>query len=67
MTVRLFFCLFLLIKDLPIAIALKAMGVESDQEIVQMVGSEEMVLVAMAPCLEECHRASVFTQAQVIV
>ena len=46
-------------------IVLKAMGAESDQEIVQMVGSEESVLVAMAPCLEECHRAQVFSQHQV--
>ncbi|ELT94631.1 hypothetical protein CAPTEDRAFT_178602 [Capitella teleta] len=53
-------------EDLPIAIALKAMGIESDQEIVQMVGSEEMVLAAMAPCLEECHRAQVYTQVQAL-
>lgn len=47
------------------AVAFKAMGIECDQEIVQMIGSEEEVLAAMAPCLEECHRAQVFTQNQV--
>lgn len=53
-------------EDIPIAIAFKAMGVECDQEIVQMVGSEEDTLAAMAPCLEECHRAQVFTQNQAL-
>lgn len=43
------------------------MGLESEQEFVQMIGSEEEVLGAMAPCLEECHRAGVFTQLQVSV
>ena len=52
-------------QDIPITIVFKAMGVESDQEVVQLVGSEEKVLVAMAPCLEECHRTQVFTQIQV--
>lgn len=47
------------------AIVFKAMGVESDQEIVQLVGNEEHVLAAMAPCLEECHKFQIFTQNQV--
>ena len=47
------------------AIAFKAMGIECDQEIVQMIGSEEEILTSVAPCLEECHRAQVFTQLQV--
>lgn len=42
------------------------MGIECDQEIVQMIGSEEEVLICIAPCLEECHRAQVFSQNQVI-
>lgn len=46
-------------------IVFKAMGVECDQEIIQMVGSEEDTLVAMAPCLEECQRSQVYTQNQV--
>lgn len=53
------------VQDLPVAIVFKAMGIECDQEIVQMVGGEEDMLAAMAPCLEECHRAQVFTQNQV--
>ena len=50
------------IQDIPVAIVFKAMGVECDQEIVQMVGCEEKTIAALAPCLEECHRAQVFTQ-----
>jgi DNA-directed RNA polymerase III subunit RPC2 len=43
----------------------KAMGVEADQEIVQMVGTEEAILSAMVPCLEDCQKAEVYTQTQV--
>ena len=53
------------IQDVPIAILFKAMGVESDQEIVQMIGTEDIVLSSLAPCIEECHKAKVFTQTQV--
>ena len=49
----------------PVAIVFKAMGIESDQEIVQLVGTEEDIMIAMAPCLEECHKAQVYTQNQV--
>ncbi|KAJ8315119.1 hypothetical protein KUTeg_007269 [Tegillarca granosa] len=53
-------------EDIPVAIAFKAMGIECDQEIVQMIGSEEEVLICIAPCLEECHRAQVFSQNQAL-
>lgn len=53
-------------EDIPVAIAFKAMGMECDQEIVQMIGSEEEILTSVAPCLEECHRAQVFTQLQAL-
>ena len=52
--------------DIPIVIIFKAMGIESDQEIVQMIGSEDQILSAVAPCLEECHKAQVFTQTQAL-
>ena len=42
------------------------MGIESDQEIVQLVGCEEKIVAALAPCLEECHRARVFSQTQAL-
>ena len=43
----------------------KAMGMESEQEIVQMVGCEEEVVAAFAPSLEDCHKLHVYTQQQV--
>lgn len=43
----------------------QAMGVESDQEIVQMIGTEEHVMAAFAPSLEECQKAQIFSQTQV--
>ena len=46
-------------------IVFKGMGIESDQEVVQMIGTEDKFLAALAPCLEECHRTSTFTQTQV--
>ncbi|XP_006817610.1 DNA-directed RNA polymerase III subunit RPC2-like, partial [Saccoglossus kowalevskii] len=51
-------------EDIPIAIMFKAMGIECDQEIVQMIGTEDQILSAIAPSLEECHKAQIFTQTQ---
>ncbi|KAL3881750.1 hypothetical protein ACJMK2_028145, partial [Sinanodonta woodiana] len=53
-------------EDIPVAIIFKAMGIECEQEIVQMIGSEEEVFSAVAPCLEECHKAQVFSQLQAL-
>ena len=57
---------FHIFQDIPVAIVFKAMGFECEQEFVQMIGSEEEILAAIAPCLEECHRAQVFSQLQVM-
>ena len=43
----------------------KAMGIESDQEIVQMVGTEEDVSNTFAASLEECNNLQVYTKIQV--
>ncbi|KAM7288467.1 DNA-directed RNA polymerase III subunit RPC2 [Ixodes scapularis] len=53
-------------EDIPIAIVFKGMGLESDQEIVQMIGSADSILSTFAPSLEECHRSQVFTQTQAL-
>ena len=42
------------------------MGVVSDQEIVQMVGTDDAIMTAFAASLEECNRASIFTQLQAL-
>lgn len=46
-------------------VMIQGMGVESDQEIVQMIGTEEYVMASFAPSLEECQKAQIFTQTQV--
>ena len=53
-------------KDIPIAIVFKAMGVTSDQEIVQMVGTDDNIMTSFSASLEECHKATVFTQSQAL-
>ena len=44
--------------DIPIVSVFKAMGVLSDQEIVQTVGSEEHILSTFAPSLEEIQNGT---------
>ena len=53
------------VQDLPVIVVFKAMGIESDQEAVQMIGTEEKILAAVAPCLEESIKAGIHTQKQV--
>lgn len=53
-------------EDVPIAIVLKAMGVESDLEAVQLVGSEQYILDALALSLEEPAKMGIFTQLQAL-
>ena len=52
--------------NIPIVVVFKAMGVITDQEIVQLIGSEEEVLSVFAPSLEECANLQVFTQLQAL-
>ncbi|GIY60587.1 DNA-directed RNA polymerase III subunit RPC2 [Caerostris extrusa] len=49
-------------EDIPICIIFKAMGFESDQYIVQMIGVDDETLRKLYPCIEECRKASIFTQ-----
>ena len=53
-------------EDIPVAIVFKAMGILSDQEIVQMVGTDDRVMTSFSPSLEECHRANIHTQLQAL-
>ena len=48
------------------AIIFKAMGIVSDQEIVQMIGTADDVQTALAPSLEECVKSNIFTQKQAL-
>jgi len=52
--------------DIPIVVLLKAMGVTSDQEIVQLVGSEGKFAQAIAASLNECSQLRVYSQKQAL-
>ncbi|KAL3822037.1 hypothetical protein ACHAXA_007830 [Cyclostephanos tholiformis] len=55
-----------LADDVPICVAMKAMGVESDIEFVQSVGSEPEVVDALALSLEEPTKLGIVTQRQAL-
>ncbi len=50
--------------DLPVCVVLKAMGVTSDQALVQMVGSAYLDM--LAPSLDECAKLDIFTDTQAL-
>ena len=54
-----------ILQDIPIVAVFKAMGMESDQEIVQVIGVEDSIMSIFAPNLEECHKLQIYTQTQV--
>lgn len=41
---------------------MKAMGIESDQEAVQLVGQDQAYASLLAPTLEECRSLHLYTQ-----
>lgn len=47
-------------------IIFKAMGIVSDQEIMQLIGTEEEFMKKFAPSLEECHALNIFAQNQAL-
>lgn len=55
-----------LTEDIPIVIIFKAMGVESDQEIVEFIGVEDRMTACFGPSLEECQKEQIFTQNQAL-
>ena len=50
----------------PIVIVMKAMGIESDQEVTQLIGNEGIYTGLFAPSLQECKQQSIFTQQQAL-
>lgn len=42
------------------------MGICSDLEIMQLVGTDEVTLKKMAPCILDCHNLKIFTQHQAL-
>lgn len=54
-------------EDIPIVLALKAMGIQSDHEILLMVAGTDMVYQdTFSINFEECSKAGVFTQQQAL-
>ncbi|CAF0705914.1 unnamed protein product [Brachionus calyciflorus] len=51
-------------EDIPLVIIFKALGITSDQEIIQLVGLEDYIVEALTPCIYEAHSYQVFTQQQ---
>lgn len=51
---------------IPIAIIMKGMGIESDLEIVQLIGSEPHIIDALAPSLEDSNKQGILTQLQAL-
>ncbi|XP_055949734.1 DNA-directed RNA polymerase III subunit RPC2-like [Argiope bruennichi] len=49
-------------EDIPLFVIFKAMGFESDQYITQMIGTDEITLTKLFPCIEECRKLDVFSQ-----
>ncbi|XP_042436786.1 DNA-directed RNA polymerase III subunit 2-like isoform X1 [Zingiber officinale] len=53
-------------KPIPIMVILKAMGMESDQEIVQMVGRDPRYGDLLFPSIQECAFERIYTQQQAL-
>lgn len=54
------------VDDVPIVVVLKAMGMETDQEIIQLVGSEGIYADGLAPSLNEASQLAIYTQSQAL-
>ncbi|CAF0839847.1 unnamed protein product [Adineta ricciae] len=55
-----------LTDDIPIVVVFKAYGIQSDQEIAELVGFEDDILNCFSASIEECHRLGIFTQIQAL-
>ncbi|GMN19792.1 hypothetical protein TIFTF001_039892 [Ficus carica] len=53
-------------KKIPIMVVMKAMGMESDQEVIQMLGRDPRYGALLMPSLEECAKEGIYTQEQAL-
>jgi DNA-directed RNA polymerase III subunit RPC2 len=53
-------------KPIPIIVVMKAMGMESDQEVVQMVGRDPRYGDLLFPSIQECASERIYTQQQAL-
>eukprot|EP00730_Choanoeca_flexa_P002715 TRINITY_DN11144_c0_g1_i2.p1 TRINITY_DN11144_c0_g1~~TRINITY_DN11144_c0_g1_i2.p1 ORF type:complete len:1157 (+),score=338.60 TRINITY_DN11144_c0_g1_i2:119-3589(+) len=55
-----------LAEEVPLVTIIKAMGVTSDQEVMQLIGADPDTMSLFAPSVEQCANLSVFTQNQAL-
>ena len=53
-------------EDLNVIVVLKAMGIQGDQECLAYVGTEEEMVSALVPTVQECKSLGVHTQQQAL-
>ncbi|XP_058743798.1 DNA-directed RNA polymerase III subunit 2-like [Vicia villosa] len=53
-------------EKVPLMVVMKAMGMESDQEVVQLIGRDPRYSLLILPSIEQCTQSGVFTQAQAL-
>lgn len=54
-------------SEIPIFIIFKAMGIQSEQEIAQLIGSEQVYLEAISLSMQECLSKNIYTQKQALI
>jgi len=54
-------------NEIPIFIIFKAMGIQSEQEIAQLIGSEHVYLEAISLSMQECLQLNINTQRQALI
>ncbi|WJX09333.1 DNA-directed RNA polymerase III subunit 2 [Trifolium repens] len=53
-------------KKVPLMVVMKAMGMECDQEVAQLIGRDPCLSSLLLPSFEECTKCGVSTQAQAL-
>ncbi|CAH1448175.1 unnamed protein product [Lactuca virosa] len=53
-------------SKVPIMVVMKAMGMESDQEVVQMLGRDPQYAALLLPSIEDCANHGIYTQEQAL-
>lgn len=63
---KIYLCVNQFTSKVPIMIVLKAMGMESDQEVVQMIGRDPRYSELLLPSIEDCVKEAVHTRNQAL-
>lgn len=63
---KIYLCLNQFLTKVPIMVVMKAMGMESDQEVVQMLGRDPRYGALLLPSIEECVCNNIYTQQEAL-